>query len=425
MFGFMKTVKNEKGIALVIVLGVIVALTTLSIEFVYNTRVNYNIALNLRDQVQTEYLAKSATNLSMLVLKLQKQLDQRLGYTGDMLLSLPIDTQMWRGLGLDSEDREPPEEGSIEARWEEKESDFYFGADTREARKTGGFQFNGDFTSTITDEGAKINLVSLLDPNLKKVTTDLLLNLFADKDYDYMFEEESREQIISNIIDWMDDNSTEELTQTGFEDTKYSRLDDSYNVKNARFDSIEELGLVYGIGDDFMNTFAKNLTIYSSGTTGTSSTSTSSTTTQTSGSEQTSTTQTSTTTSSSPASGAININTASNEILDAILLTYSRSYASIVDKEEILEEIDDNRPFSNPNDFINLIRNPDGLGFSDFNPPTSAFSVTTSIYKIEAKGMIGAGDNSSSYPREISKTITAVINANDLPKVNYLYWRIK
>ena len=103
---------NQRGVALVIVLGVIVTVTALAIEFMYNTKVNYNLALNLRDQIQAEYLAKSALNFSVLMLKIQKQLDQKLGTSGagSMVMSLPIDTRIWRGLGLESQEEEPPKD---------------------------------------------------------------------------------------------------------------------------------------------------------------------------------------------------------------------------------------------------------------------------------------------------------------------------
>src|SRR5690606_31334050 len=58
------------------------------------------------------------------------------------------------------------------------------------------------------------------------------------------------------------------------EDNVYRMFDDSYEPKNAPFDSIEELRLVRGIGDDFWATFiepdpddprTRAITIYGSG----------------------------------------------------------------------------------------------------------------------------------------------------------------
>lgn len=61
-------------------------------------------------------------------------------------------------------------------------------------------------------------------------------------------------QLAAAIIDWRDSNST--VSENGAEDETYQRLNPPYRCKNARFESVDELRLVYGMtmeilyGDD-------------------------------------------------------------------------------------------------------------------------------------------------------------------------------
>jgi general secretion pathway protein K len=75
-------------------------------------------------------------------------------------------------------------------------------------------------------------------------------------------EYSSRYDICSAIIDWVDANqdvencdSTSQAQSMGAEDSSYRNLPDPYLRKNAAFDSLEELRLVRGVGDDFWSTF--------------------------------------------------------------------------------------------------------------------------------------------------------------------------
>src|SRR6185503_17838650 len=65
------------------------------------------------------------------------------------------------------------------------------------------------------------------------------------------------------IIDWTDpdqegylcDPSSATAQQAAAEDSYYEQLKKPYSRKNAAFDSLEELHMVRGIGDDFWATF--------------------------------------------------------------------------------------------------------------------------------------------------------------------------
>src|SRR5437868_9123523 len=67
---------KHRGIALILVLTTIAILAAVGVDFSYSSRVSLKLAENLRDETRAEYLAKSAVNLSRLLLHFQQQADQ-------------------------------------------------------------------------------------------------------------------------------------------------------------------------------------------------------------------------------------------------------------------------------------------------------------------------------------------------------------
>jgi general secretion pathway protein K len=67
---------NSRGVALILVLTTIAILTSIGVDFSYQSRVSLRLAENLRDDTRAYYLARSAVNLSRLLLHFQKQVDQ-------------------------------------------------------------------------------------------------------------------------------------------------------------------------------------------------------------------------------------------------------------------------------------------------------------------------------------------------------------
>jgi general secretion pathway protein K len=103
--------------------------------------------------------------------------------------------------------------------------------------------------------------------------------MFSQRDADGQFT--TRLDIVSDVIDWWDydeqrtvfDPGSKTIAISGSEDDVYGQFRDPYVVKNAPLDSLEELRLVRGIGDDFWATFIdpsedprdRKITIYGSG----------------------------------------------------------------------------------------------------------------------------------------------------------------
>src|SRR5258708_37833993 len=67
---------QSRGVALILVLTTIAILTSIGVDFSYQSRVSLKLAENLRDETRAYYLARSAVKLSRLLLHFQKQVEQ-------------------------------------------------------------------------------------------------------------------------------------------------------------------------------------------------------------------------------------------------------------------------------------------------------------------------------------------------------------
>jgi len=67
--------RGRRGVALILVLTTLAILTSLGVDFSYSTRVNLKLAENLRDELRAYYMARSAINLTRMLLHFQKQID--------------------------------------------------------------------------------------------------------------------------------------------------------------------------------------------------------------------------------------------------------------------------------------------------------------------------------------------------------------
>ncbi|HET6345418.1 MAG TPA: hypothetical protein VFH51_10820, partial [Myxococcota bacterium] len=97
----------------------------------------------------------------------------------------------------------------------------------------------------------------------------LLLGLLSDPRMMKYFQEDDRLGqhaetplvLVQAITDWIDADHTE-AGNLGDEDRRYQYLRDPYRAKNAPFDSVAELQLVYGINDALYELLKGNVTIY-------------------------------------------------------------------------------------------------------------------------------------------------------------------
>ncbi len=288
----MGRLRDQRGVALMLVLAALVVLTTVATEFAYNTNVSYHMALNERDRLKAQYLAISAYRFMLVELRYDKvfrsvvekqNLGDFLGGAANLPLcqQFPMSTQLIRAVFM------PGEGGGEEGEGVEGEAapagmlpEEFSGMISLEQREEASkfLEFEGDFEAECIDESTKINLNSFASFKPDKVTTtgapndydqfkDFLIKFLKAPEYEDLFEKADvkPEDVARNIADWVDSN--ERINDPGGvagapEDTIYQRKELNYPMKNSKFTTPDEVYLVEGVLDDWMFPLENRFTIY-------------------------------------------------------------------------------------------------------------------------------------------------------------------
>jgi general secretion pathway protein K len=255
--------RRQRGIALLMVLGALTILAVMLTEFQDDTSAEFGSALSARDALKAEYAAMSAVNLSRLFIASEPTIRRSLAPLFMMMRRPPPQIPVWEfadqvlGAFNDASGNE-----SFQALASVKLAE----------GKNLGLPEAG-FDVVVIDEDSKINLnAAWRDPMTQMRLSAELLGLMNGEQFSPLFESRDaeghysdRQTICGAIIDWVDPNQDLfacDMQPTGAqsaapEDAFYERLNPSYRRKNAPFDSLEELRLVRGVGDDFWSTFVE------------------------------------------------------------------------------------------------------------------------------------------------------------------------
>lgn len=256
---------QRRGAALVMVLATIALLTISVVEFVAASRVNLYLAENQRDEVKAYFLARSGVNLQLLSLAFQSELSQADGFIGQAVQRSNF--QLWEFLDIllptfsSAAIVSPIGEVNLEETG---------------ATGFGGFMGDIEFHSPEPQEG-KVNLNAFAGRNIDQATLQSLCSLVAPALYDGAFtstvdrdrELQNRFEIVAAIIDHIDSDANLTVLDAncmaqpggvGNEISRYIGLD--YGPKDEPFVSIDELAMVPGVTDAFMEQFRDSFTIY-------------------------------------------------------------------------------------------------------------------------------------------------------------------
>jgi len=280
--------QREEGVALILVMTVLALMSVLIVDMQTNTSTAFQVATTERDRLKAEYIAKSGMNLTRLLIAREPAIRAQLG---------PLYTMATK---------RPPPQLNVWAFANELMAPFN---DLEGAKQEGaniGIDFSqmeglkdlgGRFDVVAFPENGKINVNNALFLQGTEAKQSMAMQMFAltgglqspQSPYDPMFEQRdaddqfsSRLDIIAAMIDWWDldqtrsvyDPTTGVVSEGGGEDDIYGQFRHPYKVKNAPYDSLEELRLIRGVGDDFWATFvepdpedprARMLTVYASG----------------------------------------------------------------------------------------------------------------------------------------------------------------
>lgn len=254
--------RRERGIALVMVMGAIAILTVMLAEFQDETSAELAAATAQRDSIQAEYMARSALNLSRLLIASEPSMRKAIAPLFMMMKKTPPQLPLW-----EFSDR-------LLGAFNDKESSGQFsstiGVDISEGKNLG--MPGGAWELSIVDEDAKLNMNlgganEIAHIRLAKE----IMGLVSPMQYDSIFSQtdgagqwSDRLQTCQAIVDWADvdeqgfncdTRQTTAASSAGIEDNYYALMPKPYRRKNAPFDSLEELHMVRGVSEDFWATF--------------------------------------------------------------------------------------------------------------------------------------------------------------------------
>lgn len=253
--------RQRRGVALILVLAALTVLTVMLTEVQDESSAEFGSALSARDALVAEYAAKSAVNLSRLLIAAEPTIRRSLTLVF-ALVGGPRQIPVWayadRILGAFN-DQDGADSFAALA-----------GVDPKLGKNL-GFK-GGGFELTIVDEDSKINfnVAARGDAFSQTRLAAQVSGLIGPPQYSPMFEGRDadeqysdRKAICSAIIDWVDPDQDQALCdptsttaqQAAAEDSFYQLLKKPYQRKNAAFDSLEELHRVRGVSDDFWTTF--------------------------------------------------------------------------------------------------------------------------------------------------------------------------
>jgi general secretion pathway protein K len=259
---------KKRGIALIMVLGAITILTVFLTELQTDTSAALAGALAERDRLKAEYYARSAVNLSRMVLSSEP----RIRNDPTIALGLQLIGGLMGGGGIKVK-QIPVWEFSdmLLGAFNGGDRATVFGSNVQADPTTGknlGIPGNGYFNVTIIDEDSKFNLNAAAGAAVPQQLILQLATMFSQPQYAEMFQGRDGDNqftdaatLCSSIIDWADGD--ENLTNcadttkpaAGAEDNFYQMVGLDYKRRNEPFDSLEELRLVRGMDDDRWRTF--------------------------------------------------------------------------------------------------------------------------------------------------------------------------
>ncbi len=258
-------------------------------EFTYGTSVDAAQAANARDELRAHYLARSSVSLSRLLIKIQQQfIDPVMGQVQKMLTSaMGSGTNGTSAAGAASA---PPTLGfslrvtdyasSLMGFFSGSKDEVaglgsLIGIDTSNVKGLG--LKSGNFDAQITSEDGKIDINCgsgvASDRSKQLIVYRLLMGLMYSRRFDRLFSEADdtgnfalRTDVARAIIDWADGDEQMFSPEGGSnsEDYRYDARADHYRAHNNSYDTLEEVKMVRGVSDAFMEAFQPFLTVYAS-----------------------------------------------------------------------------------------------------------------------------------------------------------------
>jgi type II secretory pathway component PulK len=391
--------RSTSGVALLVVLSAIMVMTVLVTEMNFSARVRLLLSAHQRDETQAYWLARSGVNIYRLILMGSAQVKRmNLPSTITDMLPFNISDGIWQAVpvfstalmrmlfvsGTDTTEVTEDQVKDVVASGHASED-----VET-ESRQGGRFadenflDFTGDFVAEVIDEDSKINVNAFknkaLTQNIQEnATAKALYGIMSGLENDQWFYDRNidRWEIIANLADWVDTDSTRCAATGGFEDDLYNRLASPYLCKNAPFDSKEEIRLVEGWQGEVYDRYKDQLTVWGS--------------------------------------GKINVNTASTEVLGGLIKSYVTPVPGDDVVERVLSDLGEYKllvSFKKEQDFLDWLKN-EGLEVS--SDLKSAITTSSTVFQVSSQGIVG----------DTTVTITAIMDYSSSSLGSVSFWKVE
>ncbi len=252
---------GQRGVALLIVLLAIVILAAAVSEFSFSTRVNLRMTKNVQNEVKAYFNARSGIMVALFTLQAKEIVDKMVGMYAGLLGGVNTNSiEMWRAI-------KPLCDSFSSSKLA------LYGIDLVDLDGIEGMGVgeNESFTCDVQLEDGKININQVKTEQDKQTLYIELRGLFMRYFHSDLFEENERllDEVIGNIMDWADPDDNRSQFEAGVYvegvgggGERAAPDDAEYKIKNAYFDSVEELRLVEGVTDDLYCLLRDRVTVY-------------------------------------------------------------------------------------------------------------------------------------------------------------------
>ncbi|WP_413561108.1 general secretion pathway protein GspK [Bdellovibrio sp. HCB209] len=250
-----KPLRNNRGMALMIVTACIMFIMYFATELVADTRIEYEINSSGLNRVKAYYAAKSGLQLALLRVKIYQQAQSKFG--AQLGNSSPMLNQIWQ----------------FPFAWPLPIPDELSAVDKDSFKKlVKDSTMDASYITTIEDEGSKIDINDLISPSesLQKITRTQILNIFAqkmkeDEEWARAHSNTNFEQIVNNIADFM--SSKNVSLNGGDKRARYAEANresstGDYWPPNRGFRTLQEMRFVPDLTDELFTLLESRVTIY-------------------------------------------------------------------------------------------------------------------------------------------------------------------
>lgn len=223
---------DNKGMALIMVLSVVLVMVTVAIQLHKNERNNMLNAAAMTDRMTLDQMTVSAVHLAMAVLVKDRTDNDIDSVQEDWAEEETLKTLL---------EQIPFDQGTVGLKIIDELSKIQINALIQQPRN----QYDDDVTETSHYKSAQKELWERLAENLL-----MGIELLGDEIED--IEETDKDTILDSLKDWLDKDDIE-TPLNGAESDYYEGLTPPYKCKNGPFDHISEVRLVKGITPEVFN----------------------------------------------------------------------------------------------------------------------------------------------------------------------------